>query len=49
MGIRGRANFRFRRLYSRPVDKAAGLICDHTVVTTGVHSATDYPDELRRI
>jgi hypothetical protein len=47
--VRGRANFRFRRLYSRPVDKTTGLICDQTVVTSGVHTATDYPDKLRRI
>ena len=47
--VRGRANFRFRRLYSRPVDRTTGLICDQTVVTSGVHTATDYPDKLRRI
>ncbi len=47
--VRGRANFRFRRLYSHPVDRTAGLICDQTIVTTGQHSATDYPDKLRRI
>ncbi len=47
--VRGRANFRFRRLYSHPVDKQTGLICDQTVVTTGQHSATDYPDKLRRV
>ncbi len=47
--VRGRANFRFRRLTSRPVDRTTGLICDQTVVTSGVHTATDYPDKLRRI
>ncbi len=47
--VRGRANFRFRRLYSRPIDKTAGLICDQTVVVSGVHTATGYPDKLRRI
>jgi hypothetical protein len=47
--VRARANFRFRRLYSHPVDRTAGLICDQTIVTTGVHTATDYPDKLRRI
>ena len=47
--VRGRANFRFRRLYSHPVDRTAGLICDQTIVTTGQGSATDYPDKLRRI
>ena len=47
--VRGRANFRFRRLYSHPVDKTAVLICDQTIVTTGQRSATNYPDKLRRI
>ena len=47
--VRGRANFRFRRLYSHAVDKQTGLICDQTIITTGQSSATDYPDKLRRI
>jgi hypothetical protein len=47
--VRARANFKFRRLYSQPVDKSAGLRCDQTVVATGLHAATDYPDQLRRI
>ncbi len=47
--VRGRANFQFRRLYSHPVDRTAGLICDQTILTTGQSSATDYPDKLRRI
>ncbi len=29
--VRGRANFRFRRLTSHPVDKQTGLICDQTI------------------
>ncbi len=29
--VRGRANFRFRRLYSRPVDRTTGLICDQAI------------------
>ncbi len=47
--VRASANFRFRRLYSRPVDKQTGLRCDQTVRTAGTHSTTDYPDKLRRI
>jgi len=47
--VRARANFRFRRLYSSPVDKQTGLRCDQTVVITGRLSATNYPDKLRRI
>ena len=47
--VRARANFKFRRLYSRPVDKQTGLRCDQTVRTAGVASTTGYPDKLRRI
>ena len=47
--IRAKPNFRFRRLTSRPVDKTTGLRCDQSVRTSGVHSATDCPDRLRRI
>ena len=47
--IRAKSNFQFRRLTSRPVDKASGLRCDQTVATTGIRSTTSYPDKLRRI
>lgn len=47
--IRAKSNLRFRRLYSRPVDKSTGLRCDQTIVLTGVHSKHDYPEKLRRI
>ncbi len=47
--VRGRANFKFRRLYSHPVDRQTGLICDQTVLVAGVLSAAYYPDKLRRI
>ncbi len=47
--VRGRANFRFRRLYSHAIDKQTGLICDQTILTSGQQTATDYPDKLRRI
>ena len=47
--IRAKSNTRYRRRYSRPVDKATGLLCDQTIVLTGAHSATCYPQPLRRI
>ncbi|MDX1426139.1 MAG: IS4 family transposase [Kiloniellales bacterium] len=47
--VRGRANFKFRRLYSHAIDKATGLKCDQTIRTAGIDSATDYPVKLRRI
>jgi len=46
---RAKSNTKFRRLYSHPVDKSTGLICDQTIVLTGVKSKKDYPDKLRRI
>jgi IS4 transposase len=47
--VRARDNFQFRRLYSRPADKAAGVICDQIVRTAGLHSKSDYPEKLRRV
>ncbi len=47
--VRGRANFKFRRLYSHLVDKQTGLLCDQTIRTAGAASTTDYPAKLRRI
>lgn len=46
---RAKANFRFRRLYSHPVEKITGLKCDQTIVLTGFYSSKDYPEKLRRI
>ena len=42
--IRAKSNTRYRRRYSRPVDKATGLVCDQTIVLTGAKSATHYPN-----
>jgi transposase len=47
--IRAKSNLQFRRLYSHPVDKSTGLICDQTVTLTGFYTAQHYPDKLRRI
>jgi len=47
--IRSKTNTRFRRLYSREVDKSIGLRCDQTIILTGRDSAIDYPDKLRRV
>ena len=46
---RAKSNLKFRRLYSRQVDRATGLICDQTIVLTGPISKKDYPEKLRRI
>ena len=47
--VRAKSNWRYRRLYSHPVDKTTGLKCDQTVVLTGFYAAKHYPDKLRRI
>lgn len=46
---RAKRNFRFRRRYSRAVDKRPGLRFDQTVVLSGFYAQRDYPQALRRI
>jgi len=46
---RAKKKLKWRRLYSRPVDRSTGLICDQTIVLTGTHSGEDYPAHLRRV
>ena len=47
--IRGKSNFRFKRLYSQNVDKATGLQCDQIVSLVGHYVKKDYPERIRRI
>jgi hypothetical protein len=47
--IRAKSNLKCRRVYSNPADKAAGLLCDQSVLLTGYYQAKDYPDKLRRV
>lgn len=46
---RARSNARFRRIYSQPVDRSGGLICDQHVELTWFYSRQGYPERLRRI
>jgi len=46
---RSRRNFTFRRIHSRPVDKATGLQCDQTIALRSFYPAKGYPGTLRRI
>jgi hypothetical protein len=46
---RAKSNFDFRRLYSQPADKAAGILCDQIIHTSGFYSRKDFPEKLRRI
>ena len=47
--IRAKANLKYRRLYSRSVDKATGLRCDQSIALTVYQSAKDYPEKLRLV
>lgn len=47
--IRAKSNLRCHRLYSHPVDKTTGLICDQTVILDGYYSGKGYPAKLRRV
>ena len=46
---RAKSNFKCTRLYSRPVDRSTGLICDQDVELTVFSSQHSYPARLRRI
>ena len=46
---RAKRNLRFRRRYSRPVDKSTGLQCDQTILLKTCATANKYPEPLRRI
>jgi len=47
--IRAKSNLKSRRLYSHPVDKSTGVVCDQSILLTVMKSAGDYPDKLRRV
>jgi IS4 transposase len=46
---RAKSNLKYRRRYSRPLDKTTGLICDQTIVPTTDYPAHRYPEPRRRI
>ena len=46
---RAKRNLDARRLYSAPVNRDTGLICDHTIALNGFYAAKHYPGHLRRI
>jgi hypothetical protein len=45
---RAKRNLKWRRVYSHPVDRKTGLLCDQTIMLTGT-AAPDYPIHLRRV
>ena len=46
---KAKSNFKFRRRYSRLVDKTTGLQCDQAIMLTTFYPAKHYPEPLRRI
>lgn len=46
---RAKRGLRWRRVYSRSIDRSTGLICDQTIRLTGVTTAHSYPTHLRRV
>jgi Transposase DDE domain/Domain of unknown function (DUF4372) len=46
---RAKANTNARRIYSSPVDRVTGLVCDQTIALNGFYATQHYPDYLRRI
>jgi hypothetical protein len=46
---RAKRNLDARRVYSAPVDRHSGLICDQTIAFNGYLAARDYRAHLRRI
>ena len=46
---RAKRNFDFKRMYSKRVDKATGVLCDQIVTLQGFYAKKSYPDKLRRI
>ncbi|MBI3605212.1 MAG: IS4 family transposase [Nitrospirae bacterium] len=46
---RAKSNLNARRLYSAPIDRSSGVICDQTILLNGSLSHNHYPENLRRI
>jgi Transposase DDE domain/Domain of unknown function (DUF4372) len=46
---RAKSNFNARRVYSAPVDKTTGVMCDQSVALNGHYATQDYPAHLRRV
>jgi hypothetical protein len=46
---RAKRNLNARRVYSAPVDKSTGVMCDQMITLNGHYSVKDYPEHLRRV
>lgn len=46
---RAKANMNARRLYSQPIDRSTGIVCDQTILLNGFYATQRYPEHLRRV
>ena len=46
---RAKSNMKAHRVYSAPVDRTTGLICDQTIALDGIGTRREYPEHLRRV
>jgi hypothetical protein len=46
---RSKKNTKYQRVYSNPVDKSTGVLCDQRVRLTGANADRDYPEMIRRV
>lgn len=47
--IRAKSNLKAKRIYSRPVNKKTGLLCDQEIHLSNYYASKGYPGKLRRI
>ncbi len=47
--IRAKSNLDFRRISSDTGDRSTGILCDQTIVLTGIKTSRYYPEKLRRV
>jgi len=46
---RSKTNTKYERVYSNPVNKSTGVLCDQRVRLTGSNAPKDYPEMIRRV
>ncbi len=46
---RAKRGMNAHRVYSMPVDRSTGIICDQRIMLDGFYISQDYPEQLRRI
>lgn len=46
---RAKSNLKAHRVYSMPVDRSTGLVCDQRILLDGFYTRQDYPAQIRRV